>query len=231
MFLKLYLLNRVGIKVQWSIWCFLYFTRKHNLLRLFVGSGSKDIFRLLTKAFILLKSLFKLVADKFILSTTEKSEASSAKSLLFVVRPSERLFIYIKNNSGPSLVPCGTPDSLLDVYCLLDSVIVFKHDCFVDARVYCNLSVWKFLKLSLTLVIIRFRLILVRTCCWRLVNYNIYLLKLFITHRWSISDILYLSEHLLSSLILTLTGRRVLQIFQKKFHSPGDHRPKYFIAQ
>ena len=24
--------------------------------------------------------------------------------------------------------------------------------------------------------------------------------------------------------------RRVLQSFQKKFHSPGDHRPKYFIA-
>ena len=26
-------------------------------------------------------------------------------------------------------------------------------------------------------------------------------------------------------------GRRVLQIFQKIFRSPGDHRPKYFMAQ
>ena len=26
-------------------------------------------------------------------------------------------------------------------------------------------------------------------------------------------------------------GRRVSQIFQKTFHSPGDHRPKYFMAQ
>ena len=25
--------------------------------------------------------------------------------------------------------------------------------------------------------------------------------------------------------------RRVLQIFQKEFRSPGDHRPKYFMAQ
>ena len=25
-------------------------------------------------------------------------------------------------------------------------------------------------------------------------------------------------------------GRRVLQIFQKKFRSPRDHRPKYFMA-
>ena len=26
-------------------------------------------------------------------------------------------------------------------------------------------------------------------------------------------------------------GRRVLQIFRKIFRNPGDHRPKYFIAQ
>ena len=26
-------------------------------------------------------------------------------------------------------------------------------------------------------------------------------------------------------------GRRVLQVFQKKCCSPGDHRPKYFMAQ
>ena len=26
-------------------------------------------------------------------------------------------------------------------------------------------------------------------------------------------------------------GRRVLQIFQKNFRSPKDHRPKYFMAQ
>ena len=26
-------------------------------------------------------------------------------------------------------------------------------------------------------------------------------------------------------------GRRILQIFQEKFRSPGDHRTKYFMAQ
>ena len=61
-------------------------------------------------AFILLKSLFKLVAYKFILSTTEKNEASSA----FVAKPSERLFIQIKSNNGPRMDPCGIPDSILD---------------------------------------------------------------------------------------------------------------------
>ena len=39
-----------------------------------------------------IKSLFNLVADKFI-STTEKKETSSAKSLVFVVRSSERSLI------------------------------------------------------------------------------------------------------------------------------------------
>ena len=58
-----------------------------------LGSGLKVIFRWLAQTFILLKSLFKLVVDKFILSTTEKSKISSAKSLAFVVRFSERSFM------------------------------------------------------------------------------------------------------------------------------------------
>ena len=36
------------------------------------------------------KSLFKFVADKFILSATEKNETSFPKKLAFVVRPSKR---------------------------------------------------------------------------------------------------------------------------------------------
>ena len=129
MFLKLYLLNRVIIKVQWRLWCLLYFTRKNNLLRLFVGIRVESHIRLgKSQTFILLQSLFKLVADKFILSTTEKSETLSAKTLTFVVRPSKGLFIYIyiyniyiyiyiyyiKNNNGIKVDPCGTPDSKLN---------------------------------------------------------------------------------------------------------------------
>ena len=79
-----------------------------------LGSGLKVIFHLLAQAFILLKSLFRLDADKFIFSTAGKSETWSAKSLKFVVWPSERSLIYIKNNKGPRIDPCGTPDSILD---------------------------------------------------------------------------------------------------------------------
>ena len=44
--------------------------------------------------YILLKSLSKLVAGKFILSTTEKSETLSAKSLHFVVRDAFKECLY-----------------------------------------------------------------------------------------------------------------------------------------
>ena len=79
-----------------------------------LGSGLKVTFHWLAQAFILPKSLFKLVADKFILSTTEKSGTLSAKSLKFVVRPTEKSFIQIINNNGPRIDPWGTPDSILD---------------------------------------------------------------------------------------------------------------------
>ena len=56
----------------------------------------------------MLKSLFKLTTDKFILSTTETSETSSAKSLAFVERPSgDRL--YRSKNNGLRIDPCDTP--------------------------------------------------------------------------------------------------------------------------
>ena len=94
LFLKLYLLNRVIIKVQWRVWCFLYFTRKITPYACLFRSGLKVIFHWLAQVFILLNSLFKFVVHKFILSTTEKSRKLSAKSLTFFVRPSER-FVFI----------------------------------------------------------------------------------------------------------------------------------------
>ena len=64
-----------------------------NFFFCFLWSGLKLIFHRFAQVFILLKSLFKLVTDKFILSTTEKRETSSAKSLAFVMRPSEKSFM------------------------------------------------------------------------------------------------------------------------------------------
>ena len=62
MFSKLYLLNRVIV----------------NLLHLLVEIRIESNFPLINPSKLM--SLFKLVVDKFILSTTEKSETSSAKS-------------------------------------------------------------------------------------------------------------------------------------------------------
>ena len=73
-FLKLHLLNRVIIKVQWRVWYLFVLGEKITSFACLLGSELKVIYHWFAQAFILLKSLFKLVADKFILSTTEKSE-------------------------------------------------------------------------------------------------------------------------------------------------------------
>ena len=56
------------------------FTRKSNFLSLFVGIRAEIRFTLICP----LISPFKLDADKFILSITEKNETSSEKSLGFI---------------------------------------------------------------------------------------------------------------------------------------------------
>ena len=73
-FLKLHLLNRVIVKVQWRVWYLFVLGEKITSFACLLGSELKVIYHWFAQAFILLKSLFKLVADKFILSTTEKSE-------------------------------------------------------------------------------------------------------------------------------------------------------------
>ena len=40
---------------------------------------------------------------------TENKDVSSAKSLAFEGNPSDKLLIYIENNNGQSMEPCGTP--------------------------------------------------------------------------------------------------------------------------
>ena len=62
---------------------------------------------------ILFRSLFKLVVDVFISRTIENSEVSSAKSLEFVVKSSERSLLWIKNSSDPGIDSWGTPASIL----------------------------------------------------------------------------------------------------------------------
>ena len=40
---------------------------------------------------------------------TENKDVSSANSLAFEDNPPDKSLIYIKNNNGPSMEPCGTP--------------------------------------------------------------------------------------------------------------------------
>ena len=76
---------------RWNV--FLILQEKMTSCAWMLGLVLKLIFDWLAEAFILLKSLFKLVTDKFILSTTETMERSSVKNLESVVIPSEKSFM------------------------------------------------------------------------------------------------------------------------------------------
>lgn len=66
--------------------------------------------------------------------TTEKSAVSSAKSLVFVVKPSGKSLIYTKKNRGPRIEPYGTPALNFDQFdqCSLRSTLwclSFGNEC------------------------------------------------------------------------------------------------------
>ena len=117
-----------------------------------LGLGLKVVFHWFGQIFILLKPLLKLIADKFILTTTEKSERLWARSLVFVKRLSKRSFIQIKNYKRSKVDPCGTPNSILDheniwpvniTLCFLsfkNSVSVLKRLPYITFRF--NLKIW-----------------------------------------------------------------------------------------
>ena len=57
---------------------------------------------------ILFKSLLISSVETLTSFTIEKTDVSSAKSLLFGIKLLGRSFIYIKNGNGPEIGPCGT---------------------------------------------------------------------------------------------------------------------------
>ena len=75
----------------------------------FFGSGLKIIFHWNTYLFIFSKSLFSSKAEVLLSWITENKDVSSTNSLAFEDNPSDKSLIYIKNNNGPSMEPCGTP--------------------------------------------------------------------------------------------------------------------------
>ena len=55
------------------------------------------------------RSVFRVSAAVFGLSTTRKRLVSSAKSLMLDPISLTMSFIYSRNNRGPRIEPCGTP--------------------------------------------------------------------------------------------------------------------------
>ena len=81
---------------------------KSNFLSLLLGCGLKLIFHWNAKLFIFFRSSFKFFFFKVISWTSEKREVSSANSLGFETKLSERSLINIKKKRKPRTDPWGT---------------------------------------------------------------------------------------------------------------------------
>ena len=80
---------------------------KSNFLSLLLGCGLKLIFHWNAKLFIFFRSSFKFFFFKVISWTSEKREVSSANSLGFETKFSERSLINIKKKRKPRTDPWG----------------------------------------------------------------------------------------------------------------------------
>ena len=78
-----------------------------------LGSGLKLIFHWNAQLLIFLKSLIKWLTEVLTLCTMKKRDLSSAQRLAVVDRSSDSSLMSIKNNSGPSMEPWGTPALML----------------------------------------------------------------------------------------------------------------------
>ena len=87
----------------------LSFLEKITSCACLLGSGLKLIFHRNADLFIFFRSPFKFFADKVISWTTENREVSSANSLGFEIKFSERSLINIKKKIGPRNDPWETP--------------------------------------------------------------------------------------------------------------------------
>ena len=97
----------------------------------FLGSELKLIFHWNDHLFIFAKSLFSSRAEVLLSWFTVNKGVSSAKSLAFEDNPSEKSWIYIKNNNGPSMEPRGTPTLTSDQ---LETCTFKKTLCFLFLR-------------------------------------------------------------------------------------------------
>ena len=88
---------------------FIFFLEKITSCAGFLGSGLKSIFHWYAHWEITIRSRFKYLADSLGSWTIEKREVLSANNLAVELSPLGKSLIYIKNNRGPRMDPCGTP--------------------------------------------------------------------------------------------------------------------------
>ena len=95
-------------------------------------SRLKLIFHWKTQSLIFFKLLFSSFAEVVMSCVKEKKDVSSANNFALEDRSPEKLFMYIKNNTGPKKEPWGTP------------AVTFRHSDVWPLRItLCFLSLKK----------------------------------------------------------------------------------------
>ena len=108
MFLKLYQLNRVIIKVQWRCDVFFILRKKNNLLLLFVGIRVKSHFPSACP-----RIHFTIQISCWQIYIIDYRDIVCKKPGI-CLKLSKILFLWIKSKNGPKIDLCGPPDSILD---------------------------------------------------------------------------------------------------------------------
>ena len=107
--------------------CLLKLSWKYNLLLLFTRIGIKIHFLLNCPVFDFVQVIVQISCRRIHIINYRKIEVSSATSLTFVVKSSERSLIQIRNRNGPSIDLWGTPASKLvhEEYCPFKTTLCF----------------------------------------------------------------------------------------------------------
>ena len=107
--------------------CLLKLSWKYNLLILFTRIGIKIHFLLNCPVFDFVQVIVQISCRRIHIISYRKIEVSSATSLTFVVKSSERSLIQIRNRNGPSIDLWGTPASKLvhEEYCPFKTTLCF----------------------------------------------------------------------------------------------------------
>ena len=127
------------IRSQKLLGTILHLCEKHTPIVCYIGSGLNRIFHIYTHWLFSFKSLFSSISEWVLFIAWKKRYVSSANVLHSEVTPSGKSFIYIRNNNGPKVDPCGTSAKMFFRYDVCPFLGSFKK--LPSIPYFCNFKI------------------------------------------------------------------------------------------